>query len=487
MADWLQPTFYLFPFAAWMFVGVGLPWALALLPRGLWPDRLTVLAVAMALGPIALTTIMFVLGTAGSLTLGGTLAGSALCALVGVYFASRQPPETLLSGRSPSRLTWGEGLLLAGIVLLLLVSVITAAFWPFLAYDALWVYGYNAKVFVMAGHIPADMNYYPQLVPLGYTYMQQAWDALGHAPINDHAARVIIPWFNVTLVLMAYVLGRRTFGSRRVGLVTAALWMFYPHVAAWAASGDLEIPLTLYVTGAATFFIEAWRAERNRLAILSGVLLAGALWTKPTAGALALGMMLAMARWIVLMRFQPKAILPKFRIALLAGIASIPIGGMWYVRNLLLGHRAVILPASYWHDLAQRSGQELGWPLVLAALLTGALLLNPPDWLRRRNRWQRIGLPLLALGLLLAGILPTAINPDLFWDGNNAWRWVRGDLAAGARLNTVDLLFIFAGTGLLIGLGRSAWWTWPSSRRIHDRRETVFVLWALLLPYAVVW
>ena len=77
MADWIEPTIVLFPFAAWLFLGVGIPWALALLPREDWRARGTVIAVGLAIGPLAVTAWMFALGTWGRITLGGTLAGSA--------------------------------------------------------------------------------------------------------------------------------------------------------------------------------------------------------------------------------------------------------------------------------------------------------------------------------------------------------------------------------------------------------------------------
>ena len=72
--------------------------------------------------------------------------------------------------------------------------------------------------------IPPDMGYYPQLVPLGYTYMQQAWEALHPgAAFNDHAARTIIPWLNTATVLMAYVLGRRVSAPAGCGSALAIL------------------------------------------------------------------------------------------------------------------------------------------------------------------------------------------------------------------------------------------------------------------------
>ena len=479
MAGWFEPTVVLFPFAAWMFAGVGLPWALALLPRDQWRARPVVLAASLALGPIGLTTVMFLLGTFGAITLVGTLAGSAFVAAIGAGLAWRRaaPPARSIASAPEPRLSRAEWLLIGGIALLLLINVIVTAYWPFLAYDPLWVYAYNAKIFTMERAIPSDMGYYPQLVPLGYTFMQQAWEALHPgAAFNDHAARVIIPWFNAALALMAYVLGRTMFGSRRVGLLTAALWLFYPHVAAWYGSGDLEIPLTLYMTGAAAFFIEAWQSGRARSAALSGLLLAGALWTKPTGGALALGVMLAVAGGWAAARFRPAAGWPKLRLAIIAGIASAPVGGMWYLRNLALGHQAVVFPADYWHSFAQRSGQELGWPLLIAALAVFALLVRPaPD----RSRRTRIA---LSLALLLAGTLPTALNWDIIAENQNAWQWVKGNLPAARRFSLLEVGLVAAGAALLAWAGRDRWRALP-----RMRREAILLAWALLLPYGMVW
>ncbi len=91
-------------------------------------------------------------------------------------------------------------------------------------------------------------------------------------------------------------------------------------------------------------------------------------------------------------------------------------------------------------------------------------------------------LPLLALILLLIGILPTALNPDAITEGDNLWRWVRGDLFAARRLNPLDVALIAAGFALLIGAGRGTWKPWP-----HERREAILMILALMLPYAVVW
>src|SRR5579863_448193 len=90
--DWLQPTFRLFPALVWMCFGVGVPWALALLPRADWQRRIEVLALALALGPALTTTGMFALGTFGRWTPLSILLISALIAAIGLTLALRQRP-----------------------------------------------------------------------------------------------------------------------------------------------------------------------------------------------------------------------------------------------------------------------------------------------------------------------------------------------------------------------------------------------------------
>ena len=98
-----------------------------------------------------------------------------------------------------------------------------------------------------------------------------------------------------------------------------------------------------------------------------------------------------------------------------------------------------------------------------------------------KNQLNR-ALPLLTLVLLLIGILPTALHLDIIAEKTNVWQWARGDLPAGRRLNTGEAGLILAGFGLLAWQGRGAW-----RALSRARRETVLLIVALLLPYAVVW
>ena len=376
LQTWLLPMAALLPVLLGSFLLAGVPWTLVVLPRADWRDWPTVLALGLALGAALWTAGMFLLGTFATLSLLGTLIVGGLIAITGVIAALWRPrlaprAARLASVRTP--LAGWEWLILGGLALALLLRVINVAYWPFTAYDPLWVYGYNARVFMVQGAIPAEMGYYPQLLPLSYTYGQLLWGG-----INDHAARAAIPVFALISILGAYALGARLVGpqdgprGRRIGLLTAALWTFYPHHAEWSHAGDLEVPLTAFFTLAALCFVLAWRDRtraRWRYAILAGLMLGGAMWTKPTAGALVWGIGLVFLIEVVRQRFDVARLRAPFAVVVVTGLATVPLGGMWYLRNLALGHPALVFPNDYWLTQAQRSGQELGWPLLILALL----------------------------------------------------------------------------------------------------------------------
>ncbi len=218
MADWLEAFLVATPGMAWFFIGIGIPWALVLLPRSDWRDWPTVTGTGLALGPVLGTTWLFFLGTLGRLTWLAALAGTLVIALAGMAIAWQRGKER--SYDRASRVQEGDGphfsalsralLLMMGVGLL--ANVWDTAFWPFLRYDTLWSFGYNAKVFMLYERIPAWIDYYPQLVPLTFTFGELAWGS-----VNDHAARAAVPWFVLTSTFAAYLLGWRVYGRRLPG------------------------------------------------------------------------------------------------------------------------------------------------------------------------------------------------------------------------------------------------------------------------------
>jgi hypothetical protein len=454
------------PLFAMVYIGLGVPWALALLPRRDWRDWPLAICLAFAIGPALLTVWMLLLGITGSaddprLNPGAITAGAVALALAGGLIAlwRRRAPADAPAPAAP--LAWDEKLLIALVAGATLIRWLVIAYWPFTAYDALWVYGYQGRLYTLLGYIPSNIGYYPQFLPLQYTFAQ-----LMLGGIDDHAARAALPFLNVGSILAAWVLGARLF-NRRVGIIAAALWALYPHMGAWSRFGDLEIPQAFLFTLAAAFFLMAWTGTpRRHYALIAGLVLGVALWTKPTAGALVWGVLLLLALDLARVRLDWRAWWPRLELALITGLACIPLGGVWYARNLLLGHAPVVLPTDYWLTQAARSGAEFGWPLLALLALLALVYLGPSP----RTDWRR---GLMGLGLVLAALLPTLTRAYT----------APADIAA-QRMGIIEWLLLAAGAGLLLVTLR------PLGQLSEYTRCTVAKTgWALALalPYFITW
>ncbi len=491
MPYWIEGMLSATPALAWIFLGLGLPWALVALPGADWRDRPVVALLALAFGPALLTAWMFVLGSlpAPSLRLEWILAGTAALAAVGWALAWRKKALTPSErgGKHSGSLPLDEKLLVVLVAAALVVRWLSAAYWPFTAYDALWVYGYEGRLYALTHTIPASIGYYPQFLPLQYTYLQ-----LAVGGINDHAARAVIPFLHLGSILAAYTLGSRLF-TRRVGIYAAAIWTLYPHVGEWSRFGDLEIPTTFLFTAAAAFFLMAWTRLpaagsedsalssqhsallTRRYAIIAGLLLGIGMWTKPTMGAFIWGVALLAAveaaRWWYVRRFVGTrygiryGVSPlRMQVVLWTAVACIPLGAAWYIRNLLLGHPVITMPSGFWLTLAARSGAEFGWPLLAVILLVGYAGFHPlpPPPAPLTGGKPRAFVMMFGLALLLAALLPSIFTPR--------------------RMEALEWLLLAAGAALLAGALRK-----PVLSRWPD--EAAQIGWALLLalPYFVTW
>lgn len=505
MPDWTSATLAAYPAIFLMLAGLGLPWALVILPRRDWADRVMVACVTLAFGPALLTAWMFVLGTLGQnhdphagdtlnpmqttlawhtggqnlmrpdLILAGVLVIGAMgWGLVWRKYAlttgtgEARLGEACLAPTALSPMPRDEKVLLVMIVVAVALRWVITSWLAFGAYDPLWVYGYQGRLYTLAGYIPADIGYYPQFIPLQYAYTQ----IVAAGGIDDHAARAVLPFLQVGSLLAVYLLGARLF-DRRTGFIAMALWALYPHFGYWTRVGDLEIPVTFALTGAAAFFLMAWThaetAFRRRYALIAGLFLGVAMWTKPTAGAFILGVMLAVGVDFVLSALRGDAARRPYReylrsarmeAAIITGLASIPLGAVWYARNVLLGHTAIVFPDDFWPTLAARSGAEFGWPLLALCVLLAYLYFGPVQ--------TRPGYKAGAMGfaLVLAGLLPTILEP--------------------ARMGLRDWLLLGAG-GVILAVALADYALVHLS--LAGEKRLSVVGWALLLalPYFVVW
>lgn len=484
MAEWLEIFLAITPWMAWFFIGIGLPWALVLLPRHDWYDWPLVAAVAVALGPVFGTTWLFLLGTFAEFSLALAFAGTLIIAISGAIWAYRRrdlPFDSRMQLHDPTRhfpaLRWALLVLLA---VGMLANVWDTAFWPFLRYDTLWTFGYNPKIFMLEGHIPEYIDYYPQLVPLTFSFGQLAWGS-----DSDYAARVAVPWFILSSVLAAYALGWRLYQRRLVGLLTAALWLLTPSVLVWSSSGDLEHPMAIYFSMAVLFLVLAWRAtdaaSAQRYAVISGLMLAGLLWTKPTGGAFIGGMAILTVGAIFQASRTQAWPVARQRIWLLLkiGLVATPIGGMWYVRNIIAGHSWTNLPPAYWQDFAQRSGMQLNWLYYVAVLALSWIALKTLN----QHHWRRLSAAILSGLLLSAAILPTMLSlPDEGLTQAVAWEAINGFREPIRALNGLEVLMLISGSLLLL------WAGWPGWQSVSTAQQQAFVWsWGLGLPFFAVY
>ncbi len=491
MPYWITSTLIATPALLWMFLGVGLPWALIALPRRDWADRVMVAVLALAFGPALITAWMFILGSlpGSQMQWPQVFVGSLALALVGWIWVWRKrrvaenhgsaQPELTTEAQRVQRETreFHLPVLIIGLIAVaLVIRWLGIAYWPSTAYDALWVYAYQGKLYTLVNHIPSSIGYYPQFLSLQHTYLQ-----LAVGQVDDHVARAVLPWLHLGSILAVYVLGSRLF-NRRTGFIAAGLWALYPHMGEWSRYGDLEVPVTFLFTGAAAFFLLAWTGtvERRPYALIAGLLLGIGMWTKPTMGGFIYGVMLVAGIAAVQAARTPsptgrgdwfqnywQAFRPRLMVLLITGAACIPLGGVWYIRNILLGHDPITLPDGFWQTLAARSGVEFGWPLLAVLVLTGWVI-----W-RYRNDGLPLGRLLLGLVLILAGLLPSIYNSG----------------RVGVIENRMGLLewAALAGGSALLG-----WtlWRFARSRWTEAGREVATRLgWltALALPYFVTW
>ena len=510
MPYWINSMSAPTPALAWVFFGLGLPWALVVLPRREWRDWPTIACLTIAFGGALLTALMFILGSfqgAGLLRLEPVLAGTAILAVIGWVSVwrkkSRVSTPSIDTEKNKNQLALDEKLLIGLIGVALVVRWLGVAYWPSTAYDALWVYAYEGKLYTLLGYIPNTIGYYPQFLPLLETYTQ-----LAVGGVNDHAARAVLPWLHIGSILAAYVLGRRLF-NRRVGIYVAAMWALYPHVGEWSRYGDLEIPVTFLFTAAAAFFLLAWttpsplpgegRRSRRQYALIAGLLLGVGMWTKPTMGAFIWGVLLLVGIEVIQRiigiksRQQPergtvikeviRASWPRIEVAIWTGAASIPLGAAWYMRNMLAGHQPIDLPPGFWQTLAAQSGAEFGWPLLALLVLIGWIVNHQRSIVSDQKEnltieIQRetektivvsplpVGQLILGLALVLAGLVPSIVSPH--------------------RMGVIEWVALVVGAGVtLVTL-----WRWAQGRWMNEGRDAAAkIIWgmALAFPYFVTW
>ena len=381
------------------------PLASVVLPRDLrWFPVPLVTGFGLSLGILTLFLAAVSITPNASLGLVPVLALMAVVGIAGSigYFRSKFRRHATAQVGTDSAPVWRADPLLAvalgGVVLLIAGMVLVSLYYPFVGSDAIAIYSYAARKIYFAGgmagwRIP-DMDWYagsyPLLVPLSYVY---AWLAAGE--VNEYLAKIYPAAFHVATVGATYALGRLLFGHR-TGVLSAFVLSATPFFTRWEMYGLADVPVTFFVV-LSTLFVYHWmKTLQWRSAILAGIILGLALWTKnsaaPFGAFLAMGIgLLGYARW----RDESKAGRQKMLTqALVFGLSAVAIAGWWYIRNWAVFGYMIPVQEAVWIDQIDRSVWNLlpvwqisrvGTPLFLGAFVYAAWQLGTGRW-----AWSRI-------------------------------------------------------------------------------------------------
>ena len=329
------------------------PWALWLLAyqKTGEPEFWLPLLLTLALSTGTLTLIMFWEALLNiHLTLLGITVPYLALMLPGWYFQRPRWPTMSLPRPWPTRL--------AVLLLTILCAgvLFNSLYWPFSRADAVGIYAHFAEYMAdqrALAPLPGKLTVYeayPILIPLSYsyTYLASGW-------YNEYLARLFPALLSLGCLGAIYVLGKQMH-SRLAGMLAVLLLAFTPAFVSWASSGYVDLPMAFFYAMAAIFAARVRTSRHWRDALLAGVMMGLAAWTKNAA---LLGV-LFLALWLLWIRL--KGWLIVLALGVCAGVAA-----PWYLRNLI--EAGLILPPTAWTEQSQHT---------LASLLV--LLNHPQDY-----------------------------------------------------------------------------------------------------------
>lgn len=246
-----------------------------------------------------------------------------------------------------------ESLILWAVLLSILIVIINALYYPFIGDDVLTRYGQQAQAIYRAGRLPANLWGYPPLVPLLYVL---SWFGAGGP--NEHLARLVVAVMAVGVIGATYVLGRQTLG-RRGGLAAAALIAFTPMFVDNATLAYTDLPTTLPLTLAVVYAVRWWQSGTKVDALLAGLLIGVAIFTKQSGLLWLPGLLAIGVGWPIATRQQTH---PGRWQRMGAGLVwmllpALLVGLPWYMRNALLKSWGQAVPiAGAYHVAAEGAG-----------------------------------------------------------------------------------------------------------------------------------
>ncbi|MBL8155507.1 MAG: glycosyltransferase family 39 protein [Anaerolineae bacterium] len=269
------------------------------------------------------------------------------------------------------------------IPLLIVAAVLfNAIYWPFYLEDAVGIYADRADFMYRSGGLVPLRDYpyygyyqtYPMLIPMSYTY---AYFASGWH--NEYLAKALSAVLSLSCLPAVMSLGS-AIGGRRLGWLALLLLAITPAFGRWASSGYVDLPMACFYILAALFCWRLWQRSNPTDAILLGLSIGFAAWTK-NAALPGIGLIGLWLFYAVLMKHV------GWRDGLLALIACLLVAAPWYIRNWI--EVQMLVPNTVWVDQAQRTLANLVPFLtrldnfaLTGIVITLGLFLEAVDFLR---------------------------------------------------------------------------------------------------------
>lgn len=339
-------------------------WLIA--PDGQSPDILTPVLLALALSTGLLTLVLFwemLIGLRVSLW---SAALPYFALMLPGWWLWRRGGARLPSFNLPATLP--ERILLALLLLLGAGVVFNSVYWPFSREDTIGIYArFGAAMFESRTLVPlagplTTYEAYPILIPLTYTY---AYLAAGWQ--NEFLARLFPALMSIGCLGAVFILGQML-RSSAAGWAGAVLLALTPAFSSWASSGYVDLPMAFFYTLGAVFAWRLWQHGRGIDAVLTGLLLGLAAWTK-NAGLVGIGLM---AGWMLWAKVNQRV---TWRHVGLTLGTCVMIAAPWYIRNL--AGAGLLIPPTVWVERSSRTVESL---LVVASQpqdysITGLLIV----------------------------------------------------------------------------------------------------------------
>lgn len=349
-----------------------------LLRRGALPtSRGVALLTAAGIGVGGVTLLMLWQGLLGiPFQFGGIFIPYLLICAFGAWLWWRERNTALASISSDAeaspRLMSRAGAFIA--IVVSVAALLNAVYWPFYKPDAVGIYADQAHfIYATNGLIPLDIpdysyyQAYPMLVPLAYSFSYYAagWE-------NPYLAKVISTLLGLGCLGAVYALGVALY-NRKTGWLALILLALTPLFGRWVSSGYADLPMAFYFVMGALFAWRTLQADHMVDALLSGIMIGLAAWTKNA-------MLPAVGLWVLWFGWAwfNKRVRRRALVSALAACALV--AAPWYIRNLL--GAGLLMPATVWSDQAGHTLANLavflthpenfafsGW-LIVAAVVT---------------------------------------------------------------------------------------------------------------------